>query len=291
MLIFSRGWSCDRDGPGQRMIFYLKGCNLRCLYCGNPEGIHPGVELLRYPERRSEVPPEECCKDGSLNCAECTTFECVNIWHHPEFELAGEEIALSEILRLAEESRSLFGSDGGVTFGGGEPTFQYRELFEAIDMLQYNGFNVTVESNASLPAYTRLIGKVDHLISDCKAVDGERHRRLTGSDNAEIKKHLRAAAAGQKSFLVRVPLIPGFNADEAELERYCEFFNELNELHLRGFNEPLSVQCLRLHHMGASKYRALGREYKLEDTTEPSPETASRFAEAWKTNGLKVIES
>ena len=291
MLIFARGWSCDRDGPGQRLMFYLKGCNLRCRYCGNPEGIDPGVELMYYPERRSGVPLAECCRDGSLDCANCRTYECVRIWRHPEHELAGEEISVDEVLLLARESRRMFGELGGVTFGGGEPTLQHCELFAAIDRLVAEGIDVTVESNASLPVYPQLIGRVDHLISDCKAVDDARHRALTGSGNAAILEHLRAAASGQRDLLVRVPLIPGYNADDAELERYRKFFAELNVLHQKNFGEALKAQCLRLHHMGMPKYRALRREYPLAGVAEPTVAEAARFTEAWRAAGVEIIAS
>lgn len=39
----TRGWvhswetSAGQDGPGWRMVFYLSGCLLRCLYCHNPD--------------------------------------------------------------------------------------------------------------------------------------------------------------------------------------------------------------------------------------------------------------
>ena len=291
MLIFARGWSSDRDGPGQRLIFYLKGCNLRCRYCGNPEGMNPGVELMYYPERKSQVPLAECCGDGSLDCARCRTFECVRVWRHPERELAGEELSVDDVVGLASESRRMFGESGGVTFGGGEPTMQAGELLAAIDRLQAAGMNVTVESNASRPEYLHLVGKVDHLISDCKAVDDARHRILTGVGNAAILEHLRAAASDQKSFLVRVPLIPGFNADEAERERYKVFFAELNARHRKSFGEPLKVQCLRLHHLGEPKYRALRREYPLAGVAEPTVDAAAEFTAAWRDAGVEIVTS
>ena len=33
------------DGPGIRTTVFLKGCPLRCLWCGNPESIPPEPSL------------------------------------------------------------------------------------------------------------------------------------------------------------------------------------------------------------------------------------------------------
>ena len=31
---------CTDDGPGIRTTVFLKGCNLRCPWCANPENLH-----------------------------------------------------------------------------------------------------------------------------------------------------------------------------------------------------------------------------------------------------------
>ncbi len=36
---------CSHDGPGIRTTVFLKGCSLRCKWCGNPESIRPKFEL------------------------------------------------------------------------------------------------------------------------------------------------------------------------------------------------------------------------------------------------------
>ena len=41
---------CSHDGPGIRTTVFLKGCSLRCKWCGNPESIAPKPELAYDPK-------------------------------------------------------------------------------------------------------------------------------------------------------------------------------------------------------------------------------------------------
>ncbi len=38
MRIFNKGFNFNQDGPGNRLVYHLSGCNMRCIWCANPEG-------------------------------------------------------------------------------------------------------------------------------------------------------------------------------------------------------------------------------------------------------------
>ncbi|MBR5441796.1 MAG: radical SAM protein [Clostridia bacterium] len=39
LYIFQKGFNYSQDGPGNRLVYHLSGCNLKCPWCSNPEGM------------------------------------------------------------------------------------------------------------------------------------------------------------------------------------------------------------------------------------------------------------
>lgn len=39
LKIFQKGFNFSQDGPGNRLVYHLYGCNMHCPWCSNPEGM------------------------------------------------------------------------------------------------------------------------------------------------------------------------------------------------------------------------------------------------------------
>ena len=49
IYIFQKGFNYSQDGPGNRLVYHLSGCNLTCPWCSNPEGMAINQESQKLP--------------------------------------------------------------------------------------------------------------------------------------------------------------------------------------------------------------------------------------------------
>ncbi len=57
LYIFQKGFNYSQDGPGNRLVYHLAGCNMFCPWCSNPEG-------LKRNECLSPTPVEDIVKEA-----------------------------------------------------------------------------------------------------------------------------------------------------------------------------------------------------------------------------------
>lgn len=107
-------------------------------------------------------------------------------------------------------------TNGGVTFGGGEPAL-YPDFISEFRRLCGSAWHITLETSLNVPQenITALLSVVDSWIIDIKDMHPDTYRRYTGKDNSQIMANLRLLAdtSRQSDCIIRLPLIHDFNTD------------------------------------------------------------------------------
>lgn len=118
------------------------------------------------------------------------------------------EVRIDELYFLA--------TNGGVTFGGGEPCLCH-DFIRRFRELCGDGWQINLETSLNVPAdnIASLLPVVNTLIIDIKDLNPEIYRNYTGQDNSLVISNLRliADSGRQNDCIIRIPLIPEFNTD------------------------------------------------------------------------------
>ena len=107
-------------------------------------------------------------------------------------------------------------TNGGVTFGGGEPCLrpQFIREFRGLCGPEWR-LNLETSLNVPIANVEALLPVVNTLIIDIKDTNPNIYRDYTGQSNALVLENLRMIAdtGRQSDCIVRIPLIPGYNTD------------------------------------------------------------------------------
>ncbi len=107
-------------------------------------------------------------------------------------------------------------TNGGVTFGGGEPCMRPQFIQEFRELCG-STWQLNLETSLNVPSTNieALLPVVNTLIVDIKDMNPDIYRSYTGQGNDLVLDNLRliADAGRQQDCIVRIPLIPGYNTD------------------------------------------------------------------------------
>jgi len=282
------------DGPGIRTTVFLKGCALSCLWCHNPESQSSGPDLILRDNRciRCGACVEACpsgaiawSEDGPVtDRAKCRgTGACAAVCYADARSLAGRAMSVEDVMGIVERDRPFFEeSGGGITLSGGEPLLQPYFAAALLKAARAAGIHTALDTcgHASWRSLDRLRKDVDLFLYDVKLMDEARHRLFTGAPNHRILENLRALARHGHRIVLRVPVVPGINDDDENLDAVRRFAATLPSL--------AGLDLLPYHRVGVDKYARVGRTYPLPDTLPPPRERLAEVAQTLAAAGLPV---
>lgn len=162
-----------------------------------------------------------------------------------------------------------------MTLSGGESLCQPDFCEALLRGAKEAGLTTAMESMAcaDYSVIERMLPYLDQYLMDIKHTDPLKHKAFTGRSNELMMENARKVAqSGMTELIIRVPVIPTFNATEAEIESIAKFAATLpgvRKLHL-----------LPYHRLGQDKYEGLGREYEMKDILPPKAEEMEKLLRA-----------
>ncbi len=183
--------TCVYDGPGIRTTIFFQGCNLRCIWCQNPE-----MQSFQ----------------GSM-ARECN--------------YSIEEIM--DI--VARDKEYYLSTDGGVTLSGGEPLLQDPDsLVDLLKLLKKENIKVTVETSLHAPwkNISQIAPYIDLFFVDLKVIgDDKLHMEYTKQNSTVIHENLKKLLDLNPNIKFRMVMVPGFTDDERNIKATSDFLKSI----------------------------------------------------------------
>ena len=181
------------DGPGVRSVVFLKGCNLRCRYCHNPD-------------TWTKEGGEEWEAEGLFQ----KLYRFKPYWKNK----GGITVSGGEAMLQMEFVTDLFS------------IAKEHQVHTALDT---SGGPFRTDPDY-LESFQKLMDVTDLFILDMKEMDPERHKALTGQDNRNILEFSRYLSAHKKPMWIRHVLVPGLTDSRESLEALYDFIRELKSV-------------------------------------------------------------
>lgn len=175
------------DGPGIRTTVFMSGCNMRCLWCHNPECLEMG-------KHDREISTEE---------------------------LMQELLQDKEIMNLSE-TRGGITFSGGEPFMQREEL----ETALAECRKNGLKTAVETAGNYDFDVIGSMLDLIDLVIIDCKAFSEDIHISCTGLSNRKILDNIAKLLGGNGNVWVRIPVIPDINITFEEMHKIGLFLRD-----------------------------------------------------------------
>ncbi|MCC5898701.1 MAG: pyruvate formate lyase-activating protein [Phormidium sp. BM_Day4_Bin.17] len=231
--------------------------------CGTVDG--PGIRFVVFTQ------------GCPLRCLYCHNPDCQD-------SSGGRDVTVTEILEEVVKYRSYMEfSQGGVTVTGGEPLMQPEFVGEIFRQCQALGIHTALDTSGYIPVEVAkpVLENTDLVLLDIKSYQPETYRAVTCVSVEPTLKFARYLEAINKPTWIRFVLVPELTNQVENMEGLAQF--------LSGFRNVERLEILPFHKMGEYKWEALGYDYQLKDTPEPTDEQIQVAREIFSQYRLPVV--
>ncbi len=262
------------DGPGNRFVVFLQGCNFNCIACHNPYTINEcdscGVCVEPCPEMALWFDGHHRVVVDDDVCTKCDI--CIQVCPRDSTPLS-QMIRLDNLTRQIDEVSPFI---SGITVSGGEPTMQadfVTSLFSAIKCDEkLDRLTTFVDSNghAGRDVWDRLLPVMDGAMIDLKALDPDTHREMTGATNELVLETIRYLAEWDRLYEVRLLMVPGKNDSPETVAATAQWLHDVDP-------------AMRVKLIG---FRQHGVRPQFADIPEADPDHMAALADILRTTGF-----
>lgn len=211
------------DGPGIRTTVFLKGCNLNCPWCANPENLD--FEPTKYFNENTK-----------------------------EQGYFGQDIESLELYNEIIKDKQYYKmNNGGVTFSGGEPLLQIKALEPLLEKLKKEKINICIETALQVPTELVEIATkyIDEFIIDIKILDKQQCKKVLNGDIELYYKNVDLLSTKKQIDIFRIPLINEYTLKESNIVKVIELLKKY---------PAKKVEIFKIHNLAESKYKSIGKE-------------------------------
>ena len=213
------------DGPGNRTVIFLQGCNFKCSYCHNPETINIctscGICVKTCETNALQLVNNKINFDSEL-CTSCDN--CINIC--PSYSSPKtQQYTVDELFKIILKAKPFI---SGITISGGECTVQYDFLKAILIRAKKENISAFIDTNGHLePLKMQELSKYfDKAMLDIKSFAPKEHLKLTGKSNNFVLQNADFLLKSDKIYEIRTVIVSDFLENEKNVEEISKIISK-----------------------------------------------------------------